>query len=669
MEWLSPMTALYTAAAAVPLLLLLYFLKLKRQEQIVSSTFLWSKAVRDLQVNAPFQRLRRNILLLLQLLILLVMLLALAWPVLSSLSGASRRYVLLIDRSASMNAVDSVTSTGGADTPSRLDYAKKQAGIFIESIRSRSLFSLNDDSDRVMVIAFDEHPKVMCNFTSDKRQALVAVDAITASHGRSLLAETISVARAFTQSPGTETDTLSAEKPPKMVLFSDGQISDLDQVAAGSDELTFHCAGRPGSNIAITAMQAKRSYEQPEDIEVFATVTNYDTQSQTCNLQLSVNNNVRSVRSLSLSPAEIDSKSHLTIPGKSAVNFTLSDSSDKSDIQAGVIELRQLQPDCLSCDDAAWAIVSAPKKLAILLVTRGNIVLETALKACSFATIEICSPEKFDAMDHTAMSVNQPYDVIVLDNHKPANMPKCRYLVFGMPPNGIDVSAPRRLEKQMILDWKSTHSVLKHVNLINLYCESCYEMILPRDAEILAEFNQTPALAIVRRNGSVFLLAGFDVLQTSWPFEPGFVMFCYNAANYLGMQVIQNRRCGLQVGEPIIVDGFEPKTMAVIDGPGFTGLQIQSNATGSFRFANTFLTGIYRLTIAEKTTGVFAVNLLDLQESNIKPNMTLALSGQEIQASQGQASLVNIPLWPYLVILVLILVCLEWLIYTFKIKI
>ncbi len=87
MEWLTPLTALYAAAVSVPLLLLLYFLKLKRREQIVSSTLLWKRAVQDLQVNAPFQKLRRNILLLLQLLMLLAILLAIAGPILSLLAS------------------------------------------------------------------------------------------------------------------------------------------------------------------------------------------------------------------------------------------------------------------------------------------------------------------------------------------------------------------------------------------------------------------------------------------------------------------------------------------------------------------------------------------------------------------------------------------------------
>jgi len=205
MEWLTPLMGLYAAAAAVPLLLLLYFLKLKRRETAVSSTLLWKRAVRDLQVNAPFQRLRRNLLL-----ALTAMLLALAGPVLALRRGPGRRYVLLIDRSASMNATDV--------EPSRLAEARKQAKVFVESLRGGSLVSLRDQADYAMVIAFDGRAKVMCNFTdyamviafdgrakvmcnftADKPQILAAIDAIEAGHGASRLGEAVTVARAFAQ--------------------------------------------------------------------------------------------------------------------------------------------------------------------------------------------------------------------------------------------------------------------------------------------------------------------------------------------------------------------------------------------------------------------------------------------------------------------------------------
>jgi hypothetical protein len=659
MEWLTPITALYAAAVSVPLLLLLYFLKLKRREQIVSSTLLWKRAVQDLQVNAPFQRLRRNILLLLQLLVLLALLLALAGPILSLIAGPARRYVILIDRSASMNATDV--------KPSRLEAAKEQAKIFVESLQSKAFYSLRDESDQMMVIGFDNSAKVMCNFTSDKRQLNRAIDAVSPSDGISSLAEAIVVAQAFAQSPGVEADYMTAEEPAQLILFSDGQIRDLDQIVVGADELTFHCMGESQQNVAVIAMQARRSYENPDEVNVFATLANYGTEPITCDVQLSINNNVCDVSEVTVPPLRTDESSDAVIPGKLAVDFSL------EYVEAGVLEIRKLpgsgETDCLGCDDAAWAILPAPKKLSVLLVTDRNKVLESALQACPLARLEQQSPAQFDSADPNDLSIEQRYDMIVLDNHVPAELPKCRYLVFGRPPDNIDVSVPQELEDQVIVDWRTKHPVLKYVDLTNLFVAKCHRMILPRDADVLAEFNETPALALIRRNGSVFLLAGFDVLQSNWPFEPGFVLFCYNAAGFLGMQLGAGQEMNLKVGEPIVVDGLDGQVTAQIDGPGFSGTEIKSSVSGSLRFPSTDRAGTYRLNIGEQPDRFFAVNLLDSKESSIEPQREIVLSGQEVQAEEQELSRVNIPLWPFLVGLALALVCLEWIIYNYKVRI
>jgi hypothetical protein len=663
MEWLTPMTALYAAAVSVPLLLLLYFLKLKRQEHVVSSTLLWKRAVQDLQVNAPFQRLRRNILLLLQLLILLSVLLALAGPIFSLVAGPARRYVLMIDRSASMSATDV--------KPSRLDAAKEKAKVFIESLRGKAFYSLRDESDQTMVIAFGNRAKVMCNFTSDKKQLNRAIGAITPNDGVSSLAEAIVVARAFAQSPGVEADYMNAEEPAQLILFSDGQIRDLDQIVVGPDELTFHCVGESRQNVAVIAMQARRSYENPEEVNVFATLANYNSEPITCEVQLSIDNNVRAVKQVTVPPRMSDEPSDTVRPGKLAVDFSLLYA------EGGVLEVRKLQdssgsgqqPDCLSCDDAAWAIVTAPKKLSVLLVTGGNKVLESALKACPLSRLELQNPAQFDSADQNDLSIEQRYDMIVLDNHVPRALPKCRYLVFGRPPDGIDVLTPEELEDQVIVDWRTEHPVLKYVDLTNLFAAKCHRMILPRDADVLAEFNETPALALVRRNGSVFLLAGFDVLQSNWPFEPGFVLFCYNAAGFLGTQLAGNQEMNLKVSEPIVVEGLDGQITAQIDGPDFSGKEISSSVSGSLRFPGTDRAGTYSLSIDGQPAKFFAVNLLDLIESNIEPRRQIVLSGQPVQAEEYDLSRANLPMWPFLVGLALVLLCLEWIIYNRKVRI
>ena len=59
-------------AAVPPAIVALYFLKLKRRPVEVPSTYLWHKSIEDLHVNSIWQRLRRNLLLWLQLLVVLL---------------------------------------------------------------------------------------------------------------------------------------------------------------------------------------------------------------------------------------------------------------------------------------------------------------------------------------------------------------------------------------------------------------------------------------------------------------------------------------------------------------------------------------------------------------------------------------------------------------------
>jgi hypothetical protein len=250
-------------------------------------------------------------------------------------------------------------------------------------------------------------------------------------------------------------------------------------------------------------------------------------------------------------------------------------------------------------------------------------------------------------------------------------LPKSRYLVFGRPPEDIDVTASGELENQIIVDWMPKHPVLGYVNLTNFFAAKCFKLDLPRDAEVLAEFNETPAIVLVRRNGSTFLLAGFDVLQTNWPFEPGFVLFCYNAVNFLGTQTGQNRQMNLQVSEPIIYEGYGSQTTALIDGPGLAETKIESDSVGTIRFSNTEKVGIYRLRIPQQPDRFFAVNLLNPNESNIEPQdeIVFTSTGQSVQSEKDILSNANLPLWPFLVGLALLLACVEWLVYNFKARI
>ncbi|TMD06359.1 MAG: VWA domain-containing protein [Chloroflexi bacterium] len=104
MTWLAPLGA--AALLAVPAILLLYFLKVKRPETRVASLLFWRPFVADRQANAPWQRLRSSWLLVLQLLAALAIALALLRPGVTGAAGIADTTIVILDGSASMQATD-----------------------------------------------------------------------------------------------------------------------------------------------------------------------------------------------------------------------------------------------------------------------------------------------------------------------------------------------------------------------------------------------------------------------------------------------------------------------------------------------------------------------------------------------------------------------------------
>src|SRR6202161_3614309 len=104
MNFLAPASFLF--ALTIPVVVVFYLLKRKRVVRLVSSTLLWQKFLAETQASAPFQKLRRNWLLILQILLLILAVLALARPYFRTRAKPSELRVLILDASASMQATD-----------------------------------------------------------------------------------------------------------------------------------------------------------------------------------------------------------------------------------------------------------------------------------------------------------------------------------------------------------------------------------------------------------------------------------------------------------------------------------------------------------------------------------------------------------------------------------
>src|SRR5215213_3857663 len=145
MAFLTPI-ALLGGLLAIPIVLL-YMLRLRRREVVVSSTFLWQQIVRDSEANTPWQRLRRNLLLLLQLIILALIVLALARPFITVPAVTTGQIELLLDASASMKASD--MSNG----ETRFDEAKRQALSIVDTLGQNDTMTIIRVANVAEVIA------------------------------------------------------------------------------------------------------------------------------------------------------------------------------------------------------------------------------------------------------------------------------------------------------------------------------------------------------------------------------------------------------------------------------------------------------------------------------------------------------------------------------------
>ena len=151
MTLLTPLALFFLVS--VPLVIVLYLLKLRRVDKPISSTLLWRQSLEDLKANTPFQKLRSNLLLFLQLLILILLSLAIARPALRFTGLTERNLIVLLDNSASMGSVDIA--------PSRLGFAKQHIQNIIDNLSA---------GDSMMLIAFSKGSDALSPFTKDRRK-------------------------------------------------------------------------------------------------------------------------------------------------------------------------------------------------------------------------------------------------------------------------------------------------------------------------------------------------------------------------------------------------------------------------------------------------------------------------------------------------------------------
>ncbi len=358
MDLLNPSAFLF-ALLAVPIILL-YLLRLQRREQTVSSTLLWRQATMDREANTLWQRLRRSLLLILQLITLAFLVFALVRPYVNVPGAVSGRSIVLLDASASMQATDVA--------PSRFEAARA---------RVRDLINGLGVNDQMTLILVDGAPRALSALTSDKSQLLDALD----SARPSLDAANWSAAIALAVATG------AGDEDTTTLVLSDGAHADDLGLLPG--KARFIPIGNSGDNVAISALTLRRTLR---GLSAFVRVTNSGSQDD------------RVLVSLRADGALVDARV-LNVPAGAFAEWTIGNINPNA--VAVDARIDEAQRNFLAVDDAAYAVNTANTTRHALLLTRGNRFLEQALASLPGLRVTRAATMPPDA---------QTYDLYVLDN-------------------------------------------------------------------------------------------------------------------------------------------------------------------------------------------------------------------------------------------------------------
>ncbi|MCE9638167.1 MAG: BatA and WFA domain-containing protein [Planctomycetes bacterium] len=615
------------ALGALAPLVVLYLLKQKRVEEKVPANFLWARAMEDLRASSLFQRFRAPLLFLLQSLAIVICALAAAGASLNlDVGHAPRRVVLLVDRSASMQAVDATVDGSPA---SRFAAAKDLARTLVDGL-SRS--------DELMIVAFDARAEVIQSFTPDTDRLREALDSLEPRDLTSHVADALEIATSFARA--------SRGFDPEIVILSDGCVE--EGLPATSFPVRFAKVGTASANQGVTAVTVTRT--PGETAQVLARVENADTVGATRNVVLQRGTEVVDARQIDLEPG-----------GDATVMFDLKDADDaKSEGWSVALD----GSDSLAADDRVPFIARpAVDRFGLVVRREASLHLDPTRLARLRPGLVVAGVTPEEAAATLAAGTTQ-VDFICYDGVAPETLPSvpAQMYVNCVPPgSGLVVTGTQ--ENPIVIDWSRTHPSTSRCQFDDVFITEALKLTGTERSLGLVETTGGPLVLLAPVPGREVIVVAFDPAHSNLPLKLAWPLFMANSMDFL---LSGTSRAG---EEPVVRTGtivqldaaFGPWKVAT---PAGGTVEPTPDASGRIAFRDGLRTGIYRATStasgavpAKETMHAFA--LLDSAESRIAPRDQIVVGGTA-RASDAAGLRRNLLLRDSLLLAVLGLLLLEW---------
>ncbi|MFV0444483.1 MAG: vWA domain-containing protein [Planctomycetaceae bacterium] len=690
-------SALFWLALAVPIVGL-YILKVRLRRVPVSTNLFWKQLYEEKPPRSIWQYLRHLLSLLLQLGLLALLVSAVADPFFAWQAKQARRVVLVIDRSASMQAADI--------EPTRFDAAIAAARDQVEGLRAR---------DELAIVLAGDPPQVAVGMNGHLPTLRRVLDELQASDGPTALTPAIELGRRLIgDHPQGEivvlTDGCQRESVEEIAGSSPDASTGLDKPAAGVGEDSETAAesaitiehryfATPAANVGITQFQVRRSLLDPLGYEVLTVVKNAGNKPVECRLELELDGLPVDILPLKLTADEVWTRSiektsleggrltatlvdvRLQSAGNDGPAAEGGNQSEHADAKLTDAPAGKSSANWLATDDIAAAILPARKVQTVLIVSPGNWFLEKVFEANPLVAVEVVEelPEQWPAET-----------LVVLHRLVPPQLPAGQVLVID-PTESSDLwTLGEPLANPIITEQDQNSPLMTHVRLDNVLMPAARQLKFSVKPHVLAgSVSGEPIYAELPREAGRCLVLTVNLEEGDLAFRTAFPILVSNALGWFaGTSGELNR--AVSTGDiatltvPSTTVGREP-TYQLRDPAGrlqnLSPPAADDDAGTVLRESLPLTVGpLERVGIYEVLAGVagrtaapseepetessplasLAVNLANADESDLRPP-------EHLDASRPDAALVagwfTRPFWFYLAAAAGLVAVLEWFLY------
>lgn len=633
MQFASPTSFLWLLLAAP--IVFFYILKIRLRRQPVSTGMFWSQVFDERKPRSIWQKFRHLISLLLQLAFLGLLVFAIADPFLAGEKNKPRRIVLVIDNSASMNVEEMADFT-------RLDEAKRRAARLIRSLRLR---------DQMAIVSAGNVAKVETGLTNHQRTLVESLRQVSVTDGSTQVPEAVQIGQRL----------LAEHENARIVVLTDGCFAEASTPIENRNTphlVQLDVIGGPVNNVAITQFQVRRSLMDVIGYQMLVEVTNFSTDPVSCRLEVALEDDLVDVIPLNLEPSELKQTilDHVSPSGGRMVA--------KVDVE-----------DALAIDNQSVAILPKLQPQSVVLVTAGNLYLQSALSAVPLVTLQTVSELPQDVPENT---------IIVFDGTTPQQLPPGNSFVIQPQSSSDFWRIGEVIPDPIVVEQDVDSPLLAHVQLENVVMPSARSLQYSGDHQVLASSIGGESLyVLVEHTQGQTLVLSVDLQQGDLPLRTAFPIMVTNAINHFRgdtTSLYQSLATGAIVDASLeIADQDRPPTtdayQLVLRSPNSKVADQELpldldrltlgplDAAGVWQVVQTRKDApLQYATRAEDSSesiiAQYACNLNDPRESNLR-NIAQSSNLDTVYAGIFGGR----PIWFYLIVLAFLLTTFEWFLY------